>query len=110
MAKPVLVTRKRNVTRSVSFGRQIGFRFTVFNTNSNADQIIKKTFLHSFLLLVKDRLSLDKYIYVSKGKSKQFDEKQAWGQLHSNVMHYRCITFEFACITLPLLYILESNA
>ena len=34
MAKPVLVTRKRNVTGSVSFGRQIGFRFTVFNTRA----------------------------------------------------------------------------
>ena len=32
MAKPVLVTRKRNVTGPVSFGRQIGFQFTVFNT------------------------------------------------------------------------------
>ena len=32
MAKPVLVTRKRNVTGSVSLGQQIGFRFTVFNT------------------------------------------------------------------------------
>ena len=30
--KPVLVKRKRNVTGSLSFGWQIGFRFTVFNT------------------------------------------------------------------------------
>ena len=39
-----------------------------------------------------------------------FDESLAWGQLHSNVMHYHYITFEFACITLLLLDILESNA
>ena len=32
VAKPVLVTRKRNITGSVSFGQQIGFWFTVFNT------------------------------------------------------------------------------
>ena len=33
VTKPVLVRRKRNVTGSLSFGRQIGFQFTVFNTN-----------------------------------------------------------------------------
>ena len=32
MMKLVLVWRKWNVTGSLSFGRQIGFRFTVFNT------------------------------------------------------------------------------
>ena len=32
VAKPVLVTRKQNITGSVSFGRQIGFRFTISNT------------------------------------------------------------------------------
>ena len=31
MTKLVLVKRKRNVTGSVSFSQQIGFRFTVFN-------------------------------------------------------------------------------
>ena len=31
--KSVLVWRKRNVTGSLSFGRQIGFQFTVFNTS-----------------------------------------------------------------------------
>ena len=33
VTKPVLVKRKGNVTGSVSFGRQIGFQFTVFNTS-----------------------------------------------------------------------------
>ena len=35
VTKPVLVRRKRNVTGSLSFGRQIGFRFTIFNTTED---------------------------------------------------------------------------
>ena len=34
---------------------------------------------------------------------------QAWGQLHSNVMHYHYITFEFACITLHYHYFIFSK-
>ena len=36
LTKLVLVRRKRNVTGSLSFSRQIGFRFTVFNTTGMA--------------------------------------------------------------------------
>ena len=39
VTEPVLVRRKRNVTGSLSFGRQIGFRFTVFNTTSKASDV-----------------------------------------------------------------------
>ena len=47
VTKPVLVRRKRNVTGSLSFGRQIGFRFTVFNTKSHVIPIkIKTTTAH----------------------------------------------------------------
>ena len=40
VTKPVLVRRKRKVTGSLSFGRQIGFRFTVFNTTSWIKQTV----------------------------------------------------------------------
>ena len=36
--EPVLVRRKRNITRSLSFCWQIGSRFTVFNTITQGPQ------------------------------------------------------------------------
>ena len=46
-------------------------KYYIFQCRSNH----KNPSLHIFLLLVKDRLSLDKYIYISKDKSMQFDER-----------------------------------
>ena len=46
-------------------------KYYIFQCRSNR----KNPSLRIFLLLVKDRLSLDKYIYISKGKSIQFDER-----------------------------------
>ena len=46
-------------------------KYYIFQCRSNR----KNSFLRSFLLLVKDRLSFEKHIYISKGKSKQFDER-----------------------------------
>ena len=46
-------------------------KYYVFQCRSNH----KNPFLRSFLLLVKDRLSFEKHTYISKGKSKQCDER-----------------------------------
>ena len=75
VTKPVLVRRKQNVTGSLSFGRQIGFRFTVFNTrNKYSDACIYlPPYKLDVLNIVEYKFSCEMEAHVEVTTSLMFD-------------------------------------